>query len=206
MGVIVSRMKIEISKLTELVSILEEDMGSITEKNPEIKFKSYDSTIEQLNKKVNSLSRHLQDPSQSATETFKSKPTATVVKPAKINKSLGNRQMRIHGLEKKKPEEAAVRKVSAKKTVPVKKSKIAHPAKNWSVNLVSYKEKTYAEIKAAKFVQKGVPVKVKAVNVNKVKLYRLKVDGFKSKLDATSYASKIKKSLNLSSVSVDQNS
>ncbi|MGR8999418.1 MAG: hypothetical protein ACU88J_10265, partial [Gammaproteobacteria bacterium] len=43
MGVIVSRMKIEISKLTELVSILEEDMGSITEKNPEMKFNSNDS-------------------------------------------------------------------------------------------------------------------------------------------------------------------
>ncbi|MGR8998230.1 MAG: SPOR domain-containing protein, partial [Gammaproteobacteria bacterium] len=188
------------------VSILEEDMGSITEKNPEMKFNSNDSAIEQLNQRVNSLSRQLQDQSQSATETFKSKPAATVIKPAKINKSLGDRQTRIHGLEKKKTAEAAVKKVSAKKPVPVKKSKITHLAKNWSVNLVSYKEKTYAKNKAAKFLQKGVPVKVIAVNVNNVKLYRLKVDGFKSKLDATSYASKIKKSLNLSSVSVDQNS
>ena len=205
MGVMIYGMKTEISKLTELVSILEEDMGSITEKNSEMKFNSNDSSIEQLDQKVNSLSKQLQEQSQSTAEIVKNKLTATVTKQATINKSLGDLQTRIHALEKKKPSEAAAEKVSTKKQVQVKKAKNTRPAEDWSVNLVSYKEKSYAKSKAAKFVQKGVPVKVMAVDVNNATLYRLKVGGFKNKLDATSYASKIKKSLNLNSVSVDSN-
>lgn len=205
MAVIISGMKTEISKLTELVSILEEDMGSLTEKNSEMKFNSDDSAIEQLDQKVNGPSKQLQEQSQSATEIVKSKLTVAVTKQSIINKSFGGLQTRIHALEKKKPSEIAVKKVSAKKQAQVKKAKNTHPAEDWSVNLISYKEKSYAKTKAAKFVQKGVPVKVTAVDVNNATLYRLKVGGFKNKLDATSYASKIKKSLNLNSVSVDSN-
>jgi hypothetical protein len=205
MAVIISGMKTEISKLIELVSILEEDMSSITEKNSEMKFNSNDPSIEQLNQKVKSLSKQLQKQSQSAAGTLKNKLTAAVVKQATINKSLGDLQTRLHALEKKKPSEATVKKVSAKKQVQVKKAKNTHTAEDWSVNLISYKEKSYAKSKAAKFVQKGVPVKVMAVDVNNATLYRLKVGGFKNKLAATSYASKIKKSLNLNSVSVNSN-
>ncbi len=205
MAVIINGIKTEISKLTELVSILEEDMSSITEKNSEMKFNSNDSAIEQLNQKVNSLSKQLQEQSQSAAETLKRKLTATVAKQATINKSRGDPQTGIHALEKNKTSEASVKKVSTKKKVQVKKAKNTSPAEYWSVNLVSYKEKGFAKSKAAKFVQKGVPVKVRAVDVNNATLYRLMVGGFKNKLEATSYATKIKKSLNLNSVSVDSN-
>jgi hypothetical protein len=204
MAVIINGMKTEISKLTELVSILEEDMSSLTEKNSEMKFNSNDSAIEQLNQK-NSLSRQLQEQPQSAVETLKRKLTATVAKQATINKSRGDLHTGMHALEKNKTSEASVKKVSTKKQVQVKKAKNTLPAEYWSVNLVSYKEKGFAKSKAAKFVQKGVPVKVKAVDVNNATLYRLMVGGFKNKLEATSYATKIKKSLNLNSVSVDNN-
>jgi cell division septation protein DedD len=205
MAVIISGMKTEISKLTELVSILEEDMSSITEKNSDMKFNSNDSSIEQLNQKVNNLPKQLHEQSPSVAETSKSKLTATVIKQATINKSPGVLQTRIHALEKKKPSEATVKKVSAKKQVQVKKAKNIHTAEDWFVNLVSFKEKDYAKSKAAKLIQKGVPVKVMVVDVNNATLYRLKVGGFKNKLDAASYAAKIKKSLNLNSVSVDNN-
>ena len=204
MGVLISGMKAEISKLTELVSILEEDMVSITEKNSEMKFNNNDSSIEQLNQKVNSLTKQLQ--AQSISDTSKNKQAATVIKQTAINKSFGDRQTRIYKLENKKSSKAKEKSVFPKKQVQVKKPKYSPPAEDWSVNLIAYKEKSYAKSKAAKFVKKGVPVKVLAVDVKNATLYRLKVSGFKNKLDATSYASKIKKSLNLGSVSVDKNS
>lgn len=80
MAVIISGMKTEISKLTELVSILEEDMSSITEKNSDMKFNGKDTVFEQINQKVNSLSKQLQEQSQSATVALKSKLAATGLK------------------------------------------------------------------------------------------------------------------------------
>ena len=55
MGVIVSNEQAKASKLTELVSILEEDMSSIAERNPDLEINSSDSSSEQLYQKVNSL-------------------------------------------------------------------------------------------------------------------------------------------------------
>ncbi|MDD5460994.1 MAG: SPOR domain-containing protein [Methylococcales bacterium] len=197
MAVVISGMKKEISRLTDLVSILEEDMSGLAEKNSDMKFNKNDSSLKELNQKVNSFSKQLQEQSQTATEALKNKLTSAGVKQATINKSLGNLQSRIRALEQKKPIE--VRKVS------VKKAKNIHPAEDWSVHLVSYKEKAYAKTKAAQFKEKGIPVKLTAIDSSKSKLYGLKVDGFKSKLEATSYAVKIKKSLKLNSVSVANN-
>ncbi len=166
MAVIISGMKTEISKLTELVSILEEDMSSITEKNSDMKFNGKDTVLEQLNQKVSSLSKQLQEQSQSATVALKNKLAATGLKKAAINKSLGNLQTRLYALEQKKLTDATIKKASIKKQVQTKKAKNTPPAKEWSVNLVSYKEKDYAKNKAAKFIQKGVPVKVITVDAN----------------------------------------
>ena len=96
MAVLISGMRTEISKLTELVSILEEDMVSITEKNSDMKFNSNDPSIEQLNQKVNSLTKQLH--AQSISETSKSKLVATVIKQVAINKSFEDRQARIYKL------------------------------------------------------------------------------------------------------------
>ena len=56
--------------------------------------------------------------------------------------------------------------------------------------------------KPQKLIQKGIPVKVIAVDMNKKTWYQLKVGGFKNKENAALYAAKMKKSLNLNSVSV----
>jgi cell division protein FtsN len=71
---------------------------------------------------------------------------------------------------------------------------------HWSVNLIAFKQDWYAKSKAAEFAQKGVPVEVIPVDVNGVVWYRLRVAGFKNRAEADSYAARIKKALNLSSV------
>ena len=100
-------------------------------------------------------------------------------------------------LEKKKPSEATVKKVSAEK-----KENNAQTDAGWSVNLTAYEDLSYAKSKAEKFIQKGIPVKVIAINRNNTTWYWLRVNGFKDKEKATSYAVKIKETLNLNTISV----
>ena len=70
----------------------------------------------------------------------------------------------------------------------------------WTVNLVSFKQEWFAKKKANEFKKQGIPVEVLPVKVHSEQWYRLRVIGFKSKYEAGSYASRVKKALNLSSV------
>jgi cell division protein FtsN len=265
MGIMVFGVQTKTSKLSDLVSILEEDMGSIAGKNPDLEINNSDPSLEQLNKKTNGLPEHLEEQTQSSSEISEKRMTADVTKQAAVNKSLNNLQAKPPVLEKKKPLKATVEKVSAEKKVQVqnllikqsqsstdasknkmttvatklatvnksndklqpktpvlekkkpseavvkrgsaeKKAKNkARTAAGWSVNLTAYKDPSYAKSKTAKFLQKNIPVKVIAVNMNNTTWYQLKVGSFKNKEEATSYAAKIKKSLNLNSVSVGNN-
>jgi len=157
MGVIVSGVQTKVSKLTELVSIFEDDMSDIAEKNTDIEINNSDLSIEQLYQKTSGLPEQLEKQEQLSSGAAKKRVTA----------------------------------VDTKQT-----------ASDWSVNLTAYEDLSYAKSKAAKLIQKDIPVKVVAVDMNNAKWYRLKVGGFKNKKDATSYAAKIKKSLNLNTVFV----
>lgn len=87
------------------------------------------------------------------------------------------------------------------KKIPVKNShKTAPTASNWSVNLIAYKQQWYASSKANELINKGIPVEIIPVKLNNVTWYRLRVGGFSDKADATAYAGRVKKALNLSSV------
>jgi cell division septation protein DedD len=199
MGILVSSVQTNVSKLTELVSILEEDMSSIAEKNSDLEINNSDSSLEQLNQKVNGFPEQSEKQTLSSSDISKNEMTADVTKQSTVNKSLDNRQAKSPVSEKEKPSEA-VKKVS-----PENKANNTQNAAGWSVNLTAYEDRSYAKSKAAKYLQKGIPVKVIAVDMNNTTWYRLKVGGFKNKEEATSYADKIKKSLNLNSVSVVNN-
>ena len=191
MGLIVSSMQAKVSKLTELVSILEEDMSGITEKNSDMGINNRDPSIEQLNQKVNGLPERPEEQIRPSSGNSENGMPVNVMKQATVSKSLDNPQARLPVPEKKKPSEAA-------KNLPAGKN-----AAGWFVNLTAYEDPGYAKSKAEKFLQKGIPVKVIAVDMNHTTWYRLKVSGFKNKEEASAYAAKIKKSLNLNSVSVD---
>jgi len=200
LGVIVSGLQTKVSKLTELVSILEEDMTSITEKNPEMEINNSDSSIEKLDHKVNGLTDQSEEQLQISSGMLKSEMTTVTPEHAGVNKSIDNQKIKSHVMEKKKQSEAAVNNI-----LPEKKANNTQTDTGWSVNLTAYEDISYAKSKAAKFIQKAIPVKVIAVDMNNTTWYRLKVGGFKNKEEATSYAAKIKKSLNLNSVSVGNN-
>ncbi|MGZ8537255.1 MAG: SPOR domain-containing protein [Flavisolibacter sp.] len=142
------------------------------------------------------LQKHLISQSRSSVDLSKSKLKVVAKKQATLDKSIDNQKTKIHVVKEKKTSE------TTDKTSAKKKTNNAQSAADWSVNLTAYKELSYAKSKAAKFIQKGIPVKVIAVNMNNTTWYRLKVGGFNNKEKATTYADKIKKSLNLNTVSV----
>ena len=232
MGVIVSRVKNDVSKLTELVSMLEEDMSSVSEKNADVDINNGELPDEPLNKKVNNVARldnlkamtaapenikrseatvekgspkkitaikkNSNDKPQLSPALSKSNVTRVVKKPADLNKSSAQKKNGIPAVaEKKKPAETVVKATNANK-----KTSDTQVASGWSVNLTTYKQLSDAKRKAAQFLEKGIPVKVTAVDINKVKSYQLRVGGFKNKENAALYAAKIKKSLHINAVLV----
>jgi len=200
MGIIISSVQTKVSKLTELVSILEEDMSNIAGKNSDLEINNVDSSVEQLNHKANGFTEQFEEQTQSSSDISENVKTADVTKQAAVNKSNDKQKTKTSVLENKKLSEAAIKKISAEK-----KGNNTQPAAGWSVNLTAYEDLNYAKSKAKNFIQKGIPVKVIAVDMNNTKWYRLKVVGFKNEKEATAYAAKIKKSLNLNKVFVRKN-
>ncbi|MEI6268165.1 MAG: SPOR domain-containing protein [Methylococcaceae bacterium] len=231
MGVIVSSVKSDVSKLTELVSMLEEDMSSISEKNADMDINNSELPGELLNKKVNNvagfdnskamtvlpenikrseatvekgsskkkmeLQENGSDQSQLSPDLSKSNAVGGVKKQTDLNKSSVQKKIGIPAAEKNKPSETVVKVTTANK-----KTSNAKVASGWSVNLTTYKQLSDAKRKAAQLLEKGIPVKVTAVDINNSKSYQLNVGGFKNKENAALYAAKIKKSLNINAVLV----
>lgn len=250
MGVMLSHMQTKVSKLGDLVSILEEDMESISEKIPDLDAGNNESGAESLNKKINDPPRHVKELTPSAPNAAKNKGPDSAAKPAVVNKFHDKPQIKSSVLEKKKPPPAAAKKITDEKKMHTQRrllkslpvlaagknritAAVVKPARvsannklrtwklagagkkppetrllaekkaaDWAVDLTAYKNLGYAQSQAAKFSQKNIPVKVVAVTMNHAKWYRLRVGGFKNKEKAASYATKIKKSFNLNSVSV----
>jgi len=216
MGVVVSSLQSKVSKLTDLVSIIEEDLSGVAEKNSAMEMNDSGSAAEQSNQKLNGPAEHLSEtgnPLAAASVTGKRKEQTSsllnrstgntanrAAKRAAVNSSIDEQEIKAPVLDKKKPSETAHKITSVNK-----KASNVKAASVWTVNLIAYKELSEAKRRAAKLIQKGIPVETKAVNMNNTKWYRLKVIGFKNKERADSYAAKIKKSQNLVSVSVSNN-
>ena len=98
-----------------------------------------------------------------------------------------------------------IAKIETAKKEPVTPTTKALAPSSWTVQLAAYKQEWYAKSQAAGFKQKGVPVEVVPGDVNNTAWYRLRIGGFENKGEAASYAARIKKTLNLSSISVTDN-
>jgi predicted transcriptional regulator len=137
-----------------------------------------------------------------------SKTTEPDQNEIEMQNSLSNLQKQVADINNKiKNLSTATRKLNKprpKKTVKKASKSKAKPTATWTVNLISFKQEWYARKKAAEFKNKGIPVEVAHVEVKGEQWYRLRVTGFKTKYEAGSYASRAKKSLNLSSVWVAQ--
>jgi hypothetical protein len=93
---------------------------------------------------------------------------------------------------------------SLERSKPAVAEKPPVPMENWAVNLIAYKQDLLAERKAEEFAAKGIPAKVSKVVAKGEVWYRLSVDGFQNRHEATAYAAKAKKALNLDSVWINK--
>lgn len=216
MGLTVSSLQAKVSRLTDLVSIIEEDISGVAEKNSAMEMNDSAPGAEQSNQKLNGHAEHFAETGNSPikasvpgkrkeqTSSLLNRSTGNTAniaaKQAAKNSSIENKEIKAPVLDKKKPSETAHKITSVNK-----KASNTKAASVWAVNLPAYKQLSEAKRKAAKFKQKGIPVEIKTVNMNNIKWYRLKVGGFKNKESADSYAARIKKSQKLVSVSVSKN-
>ena len=197
MGVIALNLQAKVSKLNDLNSILEENMGDFSEKSPTITLNNNDQIIgqekpnqqEDIDNSQTKLIEPANDKSHSSSGSVK-KHTLTIIKKPVVNS----------GLMDNKQSSNAV----SKSTVVKKKLKPDSNKPQWTVNLIAFDDQVIAKSKAAKLIKKGIQAKIIDVKLNNKMWYQLKVKGFKNKESAVSYAKKVKKSQNLNSVSVSK--
>ena len=81
--------------------------------------------------------------------------------------------------------------------VPVNKKELVKPPVNrWVVNLYSYEQRWEMNEKMEELKKKGIPTEMIVVKVGGRRWFRIRATGFKTKVEAESYATKIKKTLN----------
>ena len=224
MGIIVSSVKNDVSKLTELVSMLEEDMSSISEKNADMDINNSELLGEPLNKKVNNVAGLDNSKAMTAVpENIKRSEaideTVSSKKKMEVQENGSDQPQLSSDLSKSNPtggvkkqadlnnssdqKKSGIPVIEKKKPITVyKKTNGVKVASGWSVKLTTYKQLSDAKRKADQLLKKGIPVKVTVVDINNSKSYQLNVGGFKNKENAALYAAKIKKSLNINAVLV----
>jgi hypothetical protein len=111
-----------------------------------------------------------------------------------IGAAIESKQSEVAVLEKGKPAVAA-KPVVKEPSVEVE---------SWVVNLIAYKQDRLAERKTEEFAAKGITAKVSKVEARGEVWYRLSMDGFESQYEATAYAARAKKVLNLDSVWINK--
>ena len=231
-GFVILNLQTKVAKLTELVSILEDDLSGLSEKNPDQAINDKELSAELLDQGLANVVESNQQPVKEFTIENGGLSNATEQKISEINKaaieenSLGASQ----SIAKLSVNNGSV--VAQKSTLPTKSTskkevhtiseksnnlsgvtgKVAstkeviektNDAMGWVVNLTAFNEQKEAKKKAAYFAKKGITVKVISVPLRNKTWYQLQVTGFKNKKDAASYAEKIKKSENLHAVSLN---
>jgi len=205
----------EVSRLSELVNTFEASAGQGAVQGSGKELDDIRAAIEQLNQRVDGIVKQLSGGVSLSAE----KETETV------QKQLNDLQARLYALESKAPvaeaaESSAIRKEAMKRAAinkeigkpaiaatKAKRAKLqkgvaekSNTANDWTVNLIAYRQKWHAKSKAAEFEKKGIPVDIVDVKVGSVTWHRLTVAGFKNRSEAASYATKVKKTLKLTSV------
>ena len=223
-GFVIANLQTKVAKLSELVSILQEDASELPDKNSDQAISDNAPPAELLDQRFNDVSesnrqtvkdlmpdkkvsesnslhisnseieQHLSEPSQSI-EKIPVNNEAFIAKNVRSVPKKGAKQF---------PEESEnISRVDKKITTTKEVVKKNSVALGWVVNLIAFNQQIEAKNKAGVLVKKGIPVKVVPVALKNKTWYQLQVTGFKNKKDAALYAEKIRKSEDFHSVSVN---
>ena len=206
----------DVSKLQSLTSILEEDVTLLQEKKqtntPTVNQVPPDSapSSNQLVVQNPQPTEHVTAPvvitppiitavDKAAATVNANKSVETVVKKPKLSEKIENRPVIKEATKKTLPKAIATKVTLATSKSAAKKEYVFVP---WAVNLVAFKNETEAKKRSSKLISQGIPVKISSFHTTNGIWYQLKVDGFKTRDNAESYANKLRKSINLNSISV----
>ena len=223
-GFVIANLQTKVAKLSELVSILQEDASELPDKNSDQAIIDNAPSTGFLDQRVNDVAesnrqivkalipdkkvtesnsshisnseieQHLSEPSQ-AIKKIPLNNEAVIAKNVKSVPKKGAKQLS----EESENISRVDKKIITTKEV-VKKNTVAL---GWVVNLIAFNQQIEAKNKAGVLVKKGIPVKVVPVALKNKTWYQLQVTGFKNKKDAVLYAEKIRKSEDFHSVSVN---
>lgn len=223
-GFVIANLQTKVAKLSELVSILQEDASELPDKNSDQAIIDNAPSTGLLDQRVNDVAesnrqivkalipdkkvtesnsshisnseieQHLSEPSQ-AIKKIPVNNEAVIAKNVKSVPKKGAKQLS----EESENISRVDKKITTTKEV-VKKNTVAL---GWVVNLIAFNQQIEAKNKAGVLVKKGIPVKVVPVALKNKTWYQLQVTGFKNKKDAVLYAEKIRKSEDFHSVSVN---
>lgn len=194
----------DVAGLTELVTTLEEEIEILTANNSKAGVKQLDEKIKLLTAKDDFLNNKLDELNDGGSQSvFLKSVFDDLVKQSDFSKkSVEELTAKVDKLEQGKVQRKPQKKPSKIKKAIIRKSptKKAISKKSWAVNLVAFRQKWYAKNKLQEFNKKNVAAELIQVKVKGETWYRLRVKGFKSEKEASRYATKVKKTLNLGSV------
>jgi hypothetical protein len=223
-GFVIANLQTKVAKLSELVSILQEDVSELPNKNSDQAINDNAPSTGLLDQRINDVSESNRQTakylmpdkkvsesnsshiSNSEIEQHLSEPSQSIEKIPVNNEAVIAKNVRSVPKKRAKqfPEESVNisrvdKNITSTKEV-VKKNTVAL---GWVVNLIAFNQQIEAKNKAGVLVKKGIPVKVVPVALKNKTWYQLQVTGFKNKKDAGLYAEKIRKSEDFHSVSVN---
>jgi cell division septation protein DedD len=189
----------ELSRLKVIQSVMEEDMGGLSEK-----LDRADHAAEESAAKLHPLAGERVEKPEGDTLAVEAPPPppAEPIQKASPAPALADIKPSVRPVRKTRVLPA---KPSATRTLPKPseasraKPAAAEPHGQWSIHLASFKQIEDAKEKAAEYRKKGVSVKVTKVDIKQSTWYRLSVPGFKTKEAASTYSSRLKKQLRLNS-------
>lgn len=204
----------DVSKLQSLTSILEEDVTLLQEKK-----QTNTPTVNQVSPAQSNNQLVVQNPQSTGhvtvpvgitptiiTEVDKAAATVNanisvepVVEKPELSEKIENRPVIKEATKRTLPKAIATKVTLATSKSAAKKEYVFVP---WAVNLVAFKNETEAKKRSSKLISQGIPVKISSFHTTNGIWYQLKVDGFKTRDNAESYANKLRKSINLNSISV----
>ena len=215
----------DVSKLQLLTAILEEDVTQLQEKKivnnpnpglpepalpnnqiavPNLPHQAQNTQTAHDLKQVAQVSPIVLDKKTTMLpEKKRSEFTEKLNKPAEQNKTPEqNNKSSIKQLTKKSKSKLVTTIKDHETKVTPKKETVLAP---WSVNVLAFKNETEAKNRTSKLIAQGIPVKIDPFHTSKGTWYQLKINGFKNRDKAQSYANKLRKSIKLNSISVVAN-
>ena len=223
-GFVIANLQTKVAKLSELVSILQEDASELPDKNSDQAIIDNAPSTGFLDQRVNDVaesnrqivkalipdkkvtesnSSHI---SNSEIEQHLSEPSQAIKKIPVNNEAVIAKNVKSvpkKGAKQLSEESENISRVDKKITTTKEVVKQNTVALGWVVNLIAFNQQIEAKNKAGVLVKKGIPVKVVPVALKNKTWYQLQVTGFKNKKDAVLYAEKIRKSEDFHSVSVN---